>query len=270
MPIVMLRKKSDTFEKKLQQRNRALESFEEIANTYLKTSMPKSPQAATQAAPKAAPKKKARVAAWIPWTVAAACLSFALYIFISNSMFDIKIRLLNKSAAVSKTAAADAPGFTGSEMFLVKGGQSASSIVAKATLQGDAFSASKINSDEIILSNAGGQGAASYRIDFKQPLDLSGKEIGYAAKSAEGARLVMVVTDTENRAYRVEDDAVTKVSKEWHAYTVNLKPVKGTIDLTSIATIRFEFGSSTVGNPAHTTISLKDVYLTKSKRLKWL
>lgn len=260
----MLRKKSDTFGKKLQQRNRALETFEEIANTYLKTSVPGSSKA-----PKASSKKKARVAPWIPWTIAAACLVFAAYILISNSIFDIKIRVLNKSTPAGMAAAA--PGLSGQEVFLVKGGQPAQTFSGKITFQGDAAAASKIYSEEAILSNAGGQGAASYRIEFAQPYDLSGSEIGYYAKSAvDGARLVLVVTDTENRAYRAEDDAITKVSKEWRAYAVKPKSGKNPIDLTSITTIRFEFGSSTVGNPSDTTISLRDVYLTKSKRLKWL
>lgn len=258
----MLRKKSDTFGKQLQQRNRALESFEEIANTYLKTSAPKTPAASS--------KKKARVAPWIPWTVAAACLAFASYVLISNSIFDIKIRILNKNAPEGVAASA-ATGPSGRESYLVKGGQPAPGFSGKVGFQGDATSESKIFSEEVVLANAGGSGAASYRIEFAQPRDLSGAEIGYSARSAsEGARLVLVVTDTENRAYRVEDDAITKLSKEWSARAVRPRSGKDPIDLTSIATIRFEFGSSTVGNPSGTTISLRDVYLTKSKRLRWL
>ena len=136
---------------------------------------------------------------------------------------------------------------------------------------GDALSSSKSSRSELSLSNSGGTGSASYRVEFKKPLNLSHYEIGYFAKAAsEGAKLVLVVTDSDNKAYRVEDDRIAILSKEWHAYSVNFKPVKNAIDLTSIASIRFEFGSSTAGNLPNTVVSLRDIYLAKSRRLKWL
>jgi len=42
------------------------------------------------------------------------------------------------------------------------------------------------------------------------------------------------------------------------------------VDLSGIAAIRFEFGSSTAGNRALATIALKNVSIAKTKRIKWL
>lgn len=264
----MLRKKSDTYGKKMQQRNRALESFEEIANTYLRTSTP-----ATGKHPTGKGRSKAKFRApWVPWVITVICLAGALYIILTNSIFDVRIHILSKSPYVLKTGTVDPSiGMTGTETVLVKGGQVTGDLVSKAAFSGDALPASKVYSSELILTNAGSQGAASYRIEFRKPVDLSGRSLGYFAKGAtDDGRLVVVITDTDNRTYRVEDDSLTRLYREWHGYVVTFKPPANTIDLESISSIRFEFGSSTVGNPPSTTISLRDVYLTKSKRLKWL
>lgn len=265
MPIVMLRKKSNTYDKQLQRCNKIQESFEEIANTYLKTSSSPNGKPAGK-------HKKKSFAIKAPWIVASAALLIAIFIFISNSSFDIRIRILNKTPLVDSASASDpASGLSGHETMLLRGGQIASPIVGRAVFVGDALGSSKVYSNEIVLSNADGQGSASYRIEFKKPLDLSKSEIGYFAKAAAlGTRLILVITDTDNKAFRVEDNQVARLSKEWRAYSVNLVPVKGVINLTSISNIRFEFGSPTAGNPPNTAVFLKDVYLAKSKRFKWL
>ncbi len=263
MPIVMLRKKSDTYDKDLQERNKIQESFEEIANTYLKTSV------SSKSTP---PTKKKTGFTKLPWIIASLAVVIALAIFVSNSNFDIKIRILNKSPFINKMTASDASSaLSGKEMLLVKGGQVVSVLVGKGAFFGDAIAGSKISQDEIILSNSSGTGSASYRIEFKKPLNLSNHEIGYFARSvSDGTKMVLMVTDSDNRAYRVEDTEIAKLSKDWHAYSVNFKPVKGSIDLKNVSGIRFEFGASTTGNPQNISISLRDIYLAKSKRFKWL
>lgn len=264
MPIVMLRKKSDKYDKELQHRNKIHESFEEIANTYLKTST-------TSLNGKTVPKKKA-VSVKIPWIIAAIAVTAALFIFISNSSFDVRIRVLNKAPLVRSANVSElSSGLSGNETMLVRGGEVVSNIVARAAFIGDAVSASKASRGEILLSNSGGSGSASYKIEFKKPLDLSRYEIGYFAKAVtDGSRLVLVITDSDNKAYRVEDNQISRPSKEWRAYWVDLKPLKGALDLKNVANIRFEFGSSTAGNPSDTALSVKDVYLAKSQRVKWL
>lgn len=263
MPIVMLRKRSDTYDKEMRERNKIHESFEEIANTYLKTS------ASSERKP--ASKKKA-FPVRAPWVVAAICLVIALAIFISNSNFDVKIRILNKTPFTNKISADDASSvLSGKETVIIRGGQVNSPLVGRAIFAGDALSSSRASASEVSLSNSGGSGAASYRIEFKQPLNLSRYEVGYFAKSvSDGTRLVLVMTDSANKSYRVDDDQVARLSKEWHLYNVNFKPVKNAIDLTSVSSIRFEFGSSTAGNPPNTSIALRDIYLAKAKRLRWL
>nr|HPM43209.1 hypothetical protein [Candidatus Omnitrophota bacterium] len=87
----------------------------------------------------------------------------------------------------------------------------------------------------------------------------------YRVEDTEIAKLSL-----DSLAYRVEDTEIAKLSKDWHAYSVNFKPVKGSIDLKNVSGIRFEFGASTTGNPQNISISLRDIYLAKSKRFKWL
>ena len=68
----------------------------------------------------------------------------------------------------------------------------------------------------------------------------------------------------------MEKDLSSSLTGDWQQYTVNFRPVKHSLDLSSIKTIKFEFGSLTTDNYPGAIIYLKDVYLAKTKRFKWL
>lgn len=269
----MLRKKDGNFGKQLHQRNRALESFEEIANTYLKTS---TTEGAKGKAASPAPSSGRRFPAWLPWLIAGLCVLGAILILLSRTYFNVTIEITPRSGAAAVPAPAGqraaAPStFRRGDNVLVRGGKVEHAIVARAYFSGDARNAGKVYSNEIVLANGEGRGAASYRLDLAKPVDMTGRTVGYAARSeTPGAKLVLVLTDAANRGYRVEGEKLTSVSADWRTYRVRPRPPKDSLDLAAITSIRFEFGAATTGNPTETVISLKDIFLTKAKRFPWL
>jgi hypothetical protein len=112
---------------------------------------------------------------------------------------------------------------------------------------------------------------ATYVIELKKPMDVNGLDLKYAARGELGdERMILVLVDSDSKAVRVEDDSAARLSKNWQICTINFKPVKDLIDLSSITAIRFEFGSMTAGNRTLATIALKNVCVAKTKRIKWL
>ena len=78
------------------------------------------------------------------------------------------------------------------------------------------------------------------------------------------------MVDAANRSYRMENDLSSALAKDWQRYAVNFRLVGNAIDIGNISKIRFEFGGLTAGNYPNAIIFLKDIYLTKNKRSKWL
>lgn len=256
------RKKADVLTKSISQKSRLYDSFqEEIANTYLKTSGKK-------------PKKAKRRVSLpnIPWVVTLVSLFFSFFIIFSKSNIDIKIKILSGLPFVNRETATDEfSGVWGKGIFFVKGGNANSDIVKKAFFVGDAQALSKVKSDEVILCNSRDRGWANYRLDLKKPIDLNKFDIKYTAKGKAGdERLILMIVDTNNRSYRIEDDLSSKLTDGWHTYSINFKPVGDVIDLANISAIRFEFGTLTAGNESQATIFLKDIYGAKAKGVKWL
>jgi hypothetical protein len=250
-------KKGAGSKKETHQKSRLYDSFqEEIANTYFKAS----PSTGKKAAKKRASK--------IPWIIAvfAACLAVA--IFVSRSNFDIKVRLVSGTPFITKDASA-LP-MDGAQFF-VRGGEPNKSIVGKSFFVGDARVSSKMADSEITLSNSRGQGWASFVIEMKQPIDLTRLDIRYTAKGSSGAeKLVPIIIDSQNRSYRIGEESLISLSDDWHAYIIDFQPVKGDIDLKNVSAIKFEFGTETAGNGPAAAIFLKDIAVTKARRIKWL
>ena len=243
--------------KETHHRSRLYDSFqEEIANTYFKTSP----------SGRKAPKKRRIPKA--PWIVAACAACVAAAIFISKSSFDIKVRVLNGTPFITSDGSAlpDA-----GARFFVKGGSPDRDLVAKAFFVADARASSAMSEREVTLTNAKSQGWASFVVELKEPADLTKNNIRYSAKGQGGSeKIVPIVTDSQNRSFRISDAAITTLSDSWRTYIVDFRPVRGDIDLKNIAAIKFEFGTETAGNPASAAIFLKDVSAVKSRRIKWL
>lgn len=227
---------------------------DELARTYFQ-------------APHKPGKDKAKWPAFIPWLITAAVILIAITVVLTRSSIDIKVRLLGEVPAFSGPSAEK--GIERGE-FLVKGGQPQTTLVKNVYFAGDGKAFSGVQDEEMILCNARGSGWANYTIELKEPVDLNKLDIKYTARGARGDEyLVLVVMDSSNRIYRMEKDLSSAVSNEWKRYTVSFRPAKKILDLANIAVIKFEFGSLTAGNYSTAVIHLKDVCLTKARRLKW-
>jgi len=233
---------------------------DEIAKTYLKTS------ANTRSAAKHRKESK------LPWFIASAAIALAFFILLSRSNIDVRIRVL--SELPSFTAVNEPDKFENVRdkgIFLVRGGELNTYIIRGENFTGDAVNFSEKTSDYIRLTNSRGSGWANYEIELKEPVDLSKLDLKYAAKGQRGdERLGIVIVDADNRYYRIEKDMASKLTTDWKMYTVNFRPVRKALDLSSIVLIKFEFGSLTVGNSSVSTIFLRDVYLAKTKKMRWL
>lgn len=247
----------DAMDNKSARKNvQGLEIHSEIAKTYF------------HAPQKKAAKKKSKVISLLPWVVTSLVIIISVGIVLSRSSIDIKVRLLGEIPTfnVSKPGESVERG-----EFLLVGGRPQEMLVKNAYFSGDGKAFSSARDDQIVLCNARGAGWADYTIALKEPVDLNNLDVRYTAKGARGDEyLVLVITDSNNRIYRMEKDLSSALTNEWKTYTINFKPVNKMLDLSSIKTIRFEFGSLTAGNYIGAIINLKDICLIKTRRLKWL
>lgn len=91
-----------------------------------------------------------------------------------------------------------------------------------------------------------------------------------ARGSSGGEYLGIVIVDSDNKTYRMERGLSTMLTNEWQLYKINFRPIKKAVNLANITTIKFEFGSLTVGNSSGAAIFLKDIYVAKARRSRWL
>lgn len=204
--------------------------------------------------------------------VAAIALFFAVAVLIFKSSIDIKVRFLGEipSSPIDRSAHKFGENFD-KGVFLVKGGAPDKDIVKNAYFTGDAKEFSASRPEELVLCNSRGSGWANYTIELKEPIDLNKLDIKYMARGVRGDEfLTLVIVDSGRRSYRLEKDLSSAVGKDWQRYTINFRRVKKAVDLSNISTIKFEFGTLTAGNYPSAVISLKDVYITKTRKLKWL
>jgi hypothetical protein len=223
---------------------------EEIARTYFKLS-------------DRSPARKSKFY-WVPWAVTASAILITLIVLVSKSRIDVKIRIVSEVPSVK--SAFDGPGGRDMGVWLAKGAQTNSSMVKGVYFLADAKNFSRVTDDQIVLCNSRGNGWASYSIEFKEPLDLRSFNITYTARGEKGGEYLSVaLVDSENRSFVIEKEYLPRILKDWRDYKVNFTSVRNAIDLGSIVSIRFEFGTLTTGNSPAATIYLKDVYAVKAK-----
>jgi hypothetical protein len=248
----------ETLNKFLHSKDKANSSVqEEIANIYLRTSTTKAKEKSISSRLK------------IPWVIASAALLIVLFLIISKSDIDIKVRILSDIPAIKAGASERAQ--TEKGIFFIKGGRPNKDIVKNISFLGDARGSLDATNNELALYNSKGYGWANYTLELKEPIDFNRFEIKYTARGERGDEyLVLVLADTNNRSYRKEKDLSSALSRDWQRYTINFRPVGNAIDLGNISTVRFEFGGLTAGNYPNAVIFLKDIYITKVKKEKWL
>jgi len=232
---------------------------EEIAKIYLKVS----DKGKYKTKPAPMPK--------LPWIIAGTALVMAVLVLFFKSNIDIKVRILGEIPALNAEAPADKFGTLREKgVFLVKDAEPNKYIVRNADFKGDAKAFSKITGGELVLCNSRGSGWANYEIELKEPLNLDRLDLKYTARGERGGEfLTVVVVDSDNRTYRIEKDISSSLAKDWQVSTISFKPLQNAVDIKNISVIRFEFGSLTVGNSPMATIFMKDVCVTKTKRMGW-
>jgi len=232
---------------------------EEIAKIYLKVS------------DNGKRKPKAHPAPKLPWIIAGAALVVAVLVLFFKSNIDIKVRILGEIPALTIEGSPDKFGILREKgIFLVKDAEPNKYIVRNADFKGDAKAFSKITAGVLVLCNSRGSGWANYEIELKEPVNLAKLDLKYAARGERGDEFfTVVVVDSDNKTYRVEKDISSSLTKDWQVFTINFKPLKNAVDINNISVIRFEFGSLTVGNSPMATVFMKDVCVTKTKRMGW-
>lgn len=236
---------------------------DELAKTYF------------HAAAKKPGKKKDIRARWpdaLPWLIAAIAVIFVLVVVLFRSSIEIRVRVLGEmpSMPANLTVSRQAEG-PDKGAFLVRDGMPDREIVKNVFFSGDAKEYSMVHPEQIVLCNSKGAGWANYTLELKEAVNLQKLDIGYTARGAVGGEeLVIVIVDSNKRMYRMEKDLSSRLTGDWQRYTINFRPVRKAVDLSNISAIKFEFGNLTAGNRPGTVLYLKDVTLTKTKRLKWL
>jgi hypothetical protein len=235
---------------------------DEIAKTYFHTPANKTGRQ----------KKPGSWKAFLPWLITALALILALATLVFKSSIDVKVRVLGEMPSLATSGNGYGLTDTGDKgVFFVKGGEPNKDIIKDVYFSGDGREFSVSKPDEVILCNARGSGWANYTIELKEPVDLNKLDIKYTAKGLRGDEyLTFVIVDGSNRSYRMAKDMSSSLSREWQKCTMNFRRVKKALDLSDITKIKFEFGNLTAGNYPNAVIFLKDVYITKTRRLKWL
>lgn len=249
---------AENTERPRQERDLQASLNDEIARTYLNTSG------------KAAAKK--RGFSKLPWLIACIAVAVAVTAMFTKSKLDVRVMILSEIPSVTvEGGRISFDNLQDKGVFLVKGTDVNNELVRTIVFDGDAAAGSRTTGDHVILSNAKGSGWANYTIDLKEPVDLSRLDLKFVARGNSGGEaLGVVIVDANKRSYRMERDASTKLTREWQLYKINFRPVSKAVDLAAISAIKFEFGTLTAGNKAGATIFLKDIYLSKARKARWL
>jgi len=231
---------------------------DDIAKTYLRTSE------------KSYLRKKATLK--IAWSVAGLALILAAVALVTKVDLNVRIRILGEIPSVNVDRGQISFDNTKDRgVFLIKGTSVNSDIVKTTFFAGDARIGSRTADDHILLSNAKGNGWGNFTIELREPIGLNQLDLKFVAKGSSGGELIgIVIVDSDNKTYRMERDISTRLTNEWQLYKIDFKPLKKAVDLNSIVTIKFEFGSLTVGNSSGAAIFLKDIYVAKARRSRWL
>ena len=256
--LIMADDKKDIKNKTLHTRDLQSALNDEIARTYLKTSE------------KSYIKKKNALRA--AWSVAILASILALVAFFTKMTFDVKVRILGEMPTISvEGGQVSFDNMKDKGVFLIKGTAANNDLVKSTAFEGDAKIGSRTADDHILLSNSKGSGWGNFIVNLKEPIDLSKLDLKFAAKGSSGGEFLgVVIVDSDNKTYRIEHDLSTKLTREWQLYKVNFRPIRKAVDLVNIIGIKFEFGSLTVGNSSGAAIFIKDIYVAKARRSRWL
>ncbi len=108
----------------------------------------------------------------------------------------------------------------------------------------------------------------SLAIDFKFPIDLSGKGISFVARGTRGGEeLSVTIRDSYKRSFRFSD---IYLESKWLRMNLPLTEISGTIDMTKVEQVRIEYEAAALtaeksyGNQREAYV--KDVSFVKNRR----
>lgn len=150
-------------------------------------------------------------------------------------------------------------------LVISEGGNFNRDILGRLELRGYAKGNGKFLKEAVMLKNPKKYNWADMALDFKFPIDFSGKTLAFALKGELGGeRVSLVLRDMNNRAARLSDIYLTS---DWKTKSIALNDVVGgNIDLTGITHMRLEYGyigesSKEMDLPIDLTIYVKDIKL---------
>jgi len=194
---------------------------------------------------------------FITWAIVAA---LSLLVFISITFLHKRyIEILRKDTAALKV------------IDVVTQGSVNKTIIRKFEFRGHARrgKSSEIR-DSVILNNPKKYNWADMSVDFKFPVDVSGRAILLSLRgSIGGEKISIVLRDTKNRSSRLGDISLSSNLKD---KVIHMNEFKGDIDLGNINHLRLEYGHagesvSQMDSPINVTIYVNNISLAKEEKV---
>lgn len=148
------------------------------------------------------------------------------------------------------------------EATIIKDGEENSSLVKKIGFYGACVHSRQVQSIKLINGMQGSW--ASMGIDLARPLDLRAKQVVLELKGKQGGeKFVLIFRDKFAQDYtpQLVLEPEEEVSPEWRQLRVPLEAHQAEIDLSCVVHIGLEFGFSTVQNPVHSTLFVRDIII---------
>ncbi len=139
-------------------------------------------------------------------------------------------------------------------------------IIKNFEFRGYAIDKSGFSNKMLVLINTKKYNWADASIDFKFPMDLSRRKLSLTIKGKIGGeRISLVLLDSNNRSYRLND---IYLASNWNTDTISFDNIKGGIDLSKITQLRFEYGyvgesSKLMDSLIELTVYIKNIELIK-------
>jgi tetratricopeptide (TPR) repeat protein len=147
-------------------------------------------------------------------------------------------------------------------IVIIENGRGDSALVKKIGFYGACIHSYQKQSLKLI--NGLSPNWASMGIDLAYPLNLQRKRIVLQMRGKQGEeRLQLTLRDkfAENYQPQLVLTLEQPLLSDWQEFQVSLPEEQPEIDLSQIVHIGLEFGSSTIQNPAHSTLFVQDIFI---------
>lgn len=156
------------------------------------------------------------------------------------------------------------------EINIIDGGRLDKNIIKRFAFRGHAKGSSKFSREYIILNNDRKYSWADLSLDFKFPIDLSGRALSVSSKGTIGGeRLNIVLRDADNRSSMLSDIYLVP---GWKTNIISLSGIGSDMDISKITHLRLEYGyvgesGKEMDSPINVTIYLKDFHAVREDEI---